>query len=206
MDLPPLPGDPSLAGIGEGQAGPVAPFPRGPGPGGAPQGEEVVVARRRGLEAANRRRRGKAEEALVEALRRLQARGSVFRIPPFQGLLGALQAAVGGLTGEGQTPDPGLGSRATPAAYLSTPGRPPSPHLSSRGLCGDLQGSPATLCGPPPVPGPSGAFLCAKTSFAKMGTCIFSGYSRTMEAYIGVVGGGPDEDAQVLRSGVLGCL
>jgi hypothetical protein len=53
MDLPPLPGDPSLAGIGEGQAGPVAPFPRGPGPGGAPQGEEVVVARRRGLEAGD---------------------------------------------------------------------------------------------------------------------------------------------------------
>jgi len=34
-----------------------------------------VVARRKGLEAANRRRRGKAEEALVEALKRLQARG-----------------------------------------------------------------------------------------------------------------------------------
>ncbi len=33
-----------------------------------------MVARRRGLEAANRRRRGKAEEVLVEALRRLQAR------------------------------------------------------------------------------------------------------------------------------------
>jgi len=207
MDLPPLPGDPSLAGIGDGQAGPVAPVPRGPGLGGAPQGEEVVVARRRGLEAANRRRRGKAEEALLEALRRLQARGErCLRHPPFQGLLGALQAAVGGLTGEGQTPGPGLGSRATPAAYLSTPERPPFPRLSSRGLCGDLQGSPATLCGPPPVPGPSGGFLCAKASFAKMGTCTFSGYSRTMEAYIGVVGGGPDEDAQVLRSGVLGCL
>jgi hypothetical protein len=52
----------------------VAPIPRGPGPGGVPQGEEVVVARRRGLEAANRKRRGKAEEALLEALRRLQAR------------------------------------------------------------------------------------------------------------------------------------
>jgi hypothetical protein len=78
---------------------------------------------------ANRKRRSKAEEALLEALRRLQARESgfsLFAIPPFQGLLGALQAAVGGLTGKGQTPDPGLGSRATPAAYLSTPGRPSS--------------------------------------------------------------------------------
>jgi len=52
----------------------VAPIPRGPGPGGASQGEEAEAARRKGLEAANQRRRGKAEEALVEALRRLQAR------------------------------------------------------------------------------------------------------------------------------------
>jgi hypothetical protein len=74
MDLPPLPGGEGVAGIGYGQAGPVAPVPRGPGPGGASQGEEVVVARRKGLEAANRRRRSKAEEALLEALRRLQAR------------------------------------------------------------------------------------------------------------------------------------
>ena len=64
-----------MAGIGDGQAGPVAPVPCGPGSGGVPQGEEVVVARRRGLEAANRKRRSKAEEALLEALRRLQARG-----------------------------------------------------------------------------------------------------------------------------------
>jgi hypothetical protein len=75
MDLPPLPGGEGVARIGDGQARPVAPFPRDPGPGGAPQGEEVVVARRRGLEAANRKRRSKAEEALVEALKRLQARG-----------------------------------------------------------------------------------------------------------------------------------
>ena len=34
-----------------------------------------MVARRRGLEAANRKWRSKAEEALVEALKRLQARG-----------------------------------------------------------------------------------------------------------------------------------
>ena len=39
------------------------------------EGEEAEAARRKGLEAANRRRRGKAEEALVEALKRLQARG-----------------------------------------------------------------------------------------------------------------------------------
>ena len=170
MDLPPLPGDPSLARIGDGQAGPVAPVPRGPGPGGAPQGEEAEAARRRGLEAANRRRRSKAEEALLEALRRLQARGErVFAIPPFQGLLGALQAAVGGLTGEGQTPDPGLGSRATPATYLSTPGRPPSPRLPLRGLCKELRGSAATPCTPAPAPGPSGAFPCAKENFRENG-------------------------------------
>ncbi len=69
-----------MAGIGDGQAGPEPAFPRGPGPGGAPQGEEAEAARRRGLEAANRKRRGKAEEALLEALRRLQARGE--RVTP----------------------------------------------------------------------------------------------------------------------------
>ena len=53
MDLPPLPGGEGVAGIGDGQAGPEPAFPRGPGPGGAPQGEEVVVARRRGLEAGD---------------------------------------------------------------------------------------------------------------------------------------------------------
>ena len=75
MDLPPLPGDPSLAGIGDGQARPLTPFPRGPGSGGTPQGEEAEAARRKGLEAVNRKRRGEAEKALVEALKRLQARG-----------------------------------------------------------------------------------------------------------------------------------
>jgi DNA invertase Pin-like site-specific DNA recombinase len=50
------------------------------------EGEELEKARKEGLEAtrpqrvanleaANRKRRGKAEEALVEALKRLQARG-----------------------------------------------------------------------------------------------------------------------------------
>jgi hypothetical protein len=166
MDLPPLLGDPSLARIGDGQAGPETAFPRGPGPGGAPQGEEVVVARRKGLEAANRRRRGKAEEALVEALRRLQARGErVSRHPPFQGLLWALQAAVGGLAGEGQTLDPGLGSRATPAAYLSTPVPPPL-------LAGFMRGSPgsaATPCTPAPAPSPSGAFPMREGELSRTG-------------------------------------
>jgi len=44
------------------------------------EGEELEKARRKPLEAANRKRRGKAEEALVEALRRLQARGE--RVTP----------------------------------------------------------------------------------------------------------------------------
>jgi len=163
MDFPPLPGAPSLAGIGDGQAGPLTPFPRGPGPGGGPQGEEVVVARRRGLEAANRRRRGKAEEALLEALRRLQARGgAVSSPPPFPGPSRGLTGGCRGLYGRGSDPGPGLGSQATPAAYLSTPERPPSPHLSSRGLCGEARRSPATPCGLAPAPGPSGAFPCAK--------------------------------------------
>jgi len=39
------------------------------------EGEELERARLANLEAANRKRRGKAEEALIEALRRLQARG-----------------------------------------------------------------------------------------------------------------------------------
>jgi hypothetical protein len=75
MDLPPLPGGEGVTGIGDGQAGPEPAISRGPGPGGAPQGEEVVVARRRGLEAANQRRKNKTEETPLEALRRLQARG-----------------------------------------------------------------------------------------------------------------------------------
>ncbi len=53
MDLPPLPGGEGVAGIGDGQAGPLTPFPRGPGPGGAPQGEEAEAARRKGLEAGD---------------------------------------------------------------------------------------------------------------------------------------------------------
>jgi hypothetical protein len=53
MDLPPLPGGEGVAGIGDRQAGPEPAIPRGPGPGGAPQGEEVVVAKRRGLEAGD---------------------------------------------------------------------------------------------------------------------------------------------------------
>ena len=39
------------------------------------EGEELEKARRKPLEAVNRKRRGEAEKALVEALKRLQARG-----------------------------------------------------------------------------------------------------------------------------------
>jgi hypothetical protein len=146
MDLPPLPGGEGVARIGDGQARPVAPFPRGPGPGGAPQGEEVVVARRRGLEAANRRRRGKAEEALLEALRRLQARGGArcLRHPPFPGPSRGLTGGCRGLYGRGSDPavwGPGLsrphtfpppGGPSPPASpcrvYAGTPGDPPQLH------------------------------------------------------------------------------
>ena len=110
MDLPPLPGGEGVAGIGYGQAGPVAPVPRGPGSGGAPQGEEVVVARRRGLEAANRRRRGKAEEALLEALRRLQARGErCLRHPSFPGPSSGFTGGCRGPYGRGSDPGPRFG-------------------------------------------------------------------------------------------------
>ncbi len=44
------------------------------------EGEELEKARRKPLEAANRKRQGKAEEALLEALRRLQAKGE--RVTP----------------------------------------------------------------------------------------------------------------------------
>ena len=44
------------------------------------RGEEADAARRKGLEVANQKRRNRAEEALVEALRRLQARGE--RVTP----------------------------------------------------------------------------------------------------------------------------
>jgi uncharacterized membrane protein len=39
------------------------------------RGEELEKARRKPLEAANRKRRDQASEALLEALKRLQARG-----------------------------------------------------------------------------------------------------------------------------------
>jgi hypothetical protein len=85
MDLLPLPGDEGLARIGDGQAGPLRLSPaaralveplrgrklRRPEGGGQRLPPQAVA----NLEAANRKRRGKAEEALVEALKRLQARG-----------------------------------------------------------------------------------------------------------------------------------
>ena len=94
--------------------------------------------------------------------------GSLLLPPPlFPGLLGPLEAAVGGLPGESRTPDPDPGLPPHPlAAYLSTPGRPLSPRLSLRGLCGDPRGSAATLCTPAPAPGPPYA---RSSTFAKMG-------------------------------------
>jgi hypothetical protein len=44
------------------------------------KGQEAEAARRKGLEVANQKRRNRAEEALLEALRRLQARGE--RVTP----------------------------------------------------------------------------------------------------------------------------
>jgi hypothetical protein len=54
-------------------------------------------------------------------------------------------------------------------AHFPPPGGLLSPRLSLRGLCGDPRGSAATPCGPAPAPGPSGAFPCAKGTFAKVG-------------------------------------
>jgi hypothetical protein len=184
MDLPPLPGGEGVARIGDGQARPVAPVPRGPGPGGAPQGEEVVVARRRGLEAANRRRRGKAEEALLEALRRLQARGErCLRHPPFPGPSRGLTGGCRGPYGRGSDPGPGLGSRATPAAYLSTPGRSPSPPPP---LAGFMRGSPgirrnSMRAGPRSRPF-RGLPMREGELSRKWGASALSSPSRTMEA------------------------
>jgi hypothetical protein len=140
MDLPPLPGDPSLAGIGDGQARPVPAFPRGPGPGGAPQGEEAEAARRRGLEAANRRRRGKAEEALLEALRRLQARGErVSSPPPFPGPSRGLTGGCRGPYGRGSDPGPRFGVPGYPGRI---PFHPREASLPPPPLAGFMRGSP----------------------------------------------------------------
>ena len=89
----------------------------------------------------------------MEALRRLQARGErgVFAIPPFQGLLGALQAAIGGLAGEGQTPrsGPRLG---TPRPHtFPPPGGLPPPTSPCRVYAG-IPGDPPQLhAGRPPL-------------------------------------------------------
>jgi hypothetical protein len=140
MDLPPLPGGEGVAGIGDGQAGPLTPFPRGPGPGGAPQGEEVVVARRRGLEAANRRRRGKAEEALLEALRRLQARGErVSSPPPFPGPSRGLTGGCRGPYGRGSDPGPRFGVPGYPGRI---PFHPREASFPPPLLAGFMQGAP----------------------------------------------------------------
>ena len=88
--------------------------------------------------------------------------------PLFPSLLGPLEAAVGGLSGEGRTPRSG--------PRLGTPGRipfhPREAPLPPPLLAGFMRGSPgstATLCGPAPAPGPSGAFPCAKGNFREGG-------------------------------------
>jgi len=166
MDLLPLPGDASLAGIGDGQAGPVAPVPRGPGPGGAPQGEEAEAARRKGLEAANRRQRGKAEEALLEALRRLQARGEVSSPPPFPGPSRGLTGGCRGPYGRGSDPGPRFGVPGYPGRIPFHPREAslPPPLLAGfmrRGLeipRNSMRASPR-----------SGPLLCAKVNFREGG-------------------------------------
>jgi hypothetical protein len=89
--------------------------------------------------------------------------------PPLPGpsrpLRGGRRGSSGGGSDSQVQPPPG----DPPAAYLSTPGRLPSPRLSLRGLCGDPRGSAATPCGPAPVPSPSGVFPCAKGNFREGG-------------------------------------
>jgi hypothetical protein len=132
--------------------------------------------------------------------------GSLLLPPPlFPGLLGPLEAAVGGLAGEGQTPgpDPGLG---TPRPHtFPPPGGLLSPRLSLRGLCGDPRGSAATPCGPAPAPGPSGAFPCAKGNFREGGGLAPPLQPFPYHGSVGVIGGDTDEDPQALRSGIIGC-
>ncbi len=94
-----------------------------------------MVARRRGLEAANRKRRSKAEEALVEALKRLQARGEAITAkktalrgpirrggeggsllpPPLPGPSRPLRGGCGGFCG--RESDPGWGPGLTPPFF-----------------------------------------------------------------------------------------
>ena len=86
--------------------------------------------------------------------------------PPLPGPSRPLTGGRRGSSGGGSDPRPGPRPAPHPlAAYLSTPGRPLSPRLPLPGLCGDSRRSAATLCGPAPAPGPSGAFACAKVNF-----------------------------------------
>jgi hypothetical protein len=183
MDLPPLPGDASLAGIGDGQAGPVAPGPRGPGPGGAPQGEEVVVARRRGLEAANRKRRGKAEEALLEALRRLQARGEGASPPPFPGPSRGLTGGCRGPYGRGSDPGPRFGVPGYPGRI---PFHPREVFFPPPLLAGFMQGAPGihrnSMRADPRAKPFRGLPLREGELSRRWGASALSSPSRTMEA------------------------
>jgi hypothetical protein len=160
MDLPPV------SGMGGPDRSRLSPAARALVP--PLRGEEAEAARRKGLEAANRRRRSKAEEALLEALRPLQARGErCLRHLPFQGLLGALQAAVEGLTGEGQTPVRGPGL-PQPHTFPPLGGLPP--HAPSCGVYAERPGDPLQLyAGRPPLQALSGPSRKGKSTFAKMG-------------------------------------
>jgi len=92
------------------------------------------------------------------------------RYPPFQGLLGPLQAAVGGRAGEGQTPDPdpGLPPTLWPHTFPPPGGLPPP--ASPRGVYAGMPGDPPQLHARRPplraLPGPSPA---RRETFAKMG-------------------------------------
>jgi hypothetical protein len=89
--------------------------------------------------------------------------------PPLPGPSRPLRGGRRGSCGGGSDPQVRPPPGDPPAAYLSTPGRPPFPRLSLRGLCGDPRGSAATPCTPAPAPGPGRAFPCAKVNFREGG-------------------------------------
>jgi hypothetical protein len=180
MDLPPLPGDASLAGIGDGRAGPEPAFPRGPGPGGAPGGGGAREGPERGPRGHPPSTCGQPQGGQPEAAEQggggpfgspeaaSGEGGACLRHPLFQGLLGALQAAVGGLTGEGQTPDPGLGSRATRPHTFPPPGGP-FPPASPCGVYAGIPGDPPQLhAGRPPLRALLGPSPARRGTFAKV--------------------------------------
>ena len=94
--------------------------------------------------------------------------------PLFPGLLGPLQAAVGGLVGEGQTPrsGPRLG---TPRPHTFPPPGGPSPPASPCGVYAVTPGDPPQLHARRPslqaLPGPSPA---RRRAFAKIGDWTYA--------------------------------